>query len=554
MNKLLKGLFSVMAAALLVSCGTDDGGNPDGTGVDTETETGNETSEQVVNYVAVQEISGLDSVLISDTNTSSYVGHIQEGLYWEDENNEVQPALAEDMPEISEDGLTYTIKMREDAQWENGDPITADDFVFAVQRLVDPEVGASFSYLAESIENASEVISGEVPVEELGVSAPDEYTVEIQLAQPTPYFLNILAFTPLYPQNRAFVEEQGEDYGTSSDTVLASGPYTIDGWDAAAQTWTFEKNDNYYKADEITIDTIHVQVIKEMTTNVNLYETGQVDNAILQGELARQYAEHPDLVQTDKAGTMYIYFNYENPIFENENLRAAIDYAVSSEELAESVLGDGSQPLATFVPRNFIFNPETDADYVDDLGVTGRYDETEAAALWETAKEELGEAELELHLLASDTEAVRTVTEYIQGQIQTALPGVTVSLQNVPTKNRIDQSRQGDFDLLVAGWVADYADGSNFLQVLQSESNYNYGKYNNPAYDMVYQEAEVDNAGDPAARHQSMLDAHLVLTDDTAFVPLYQSVSTQLRNPRLKGLTLRGVGNEFDFRTAYIEE
>ena len=547
MKKLGKVVSLFMMSLLLVACG-----NESTDGIESGITDDNDAS--VVNYVAVQEISGLDSVLISDTNTSSHVGHIQEGLYWEDENSQVHPALAEDMPEISDDGLTYTIKLREDAEWENGDPITADDFVFAIQRLVNPDVGASFSYLAESIENANEIIAGEMAVEELGVTAPDEYTVEIRLTKPIPYLLNILAFSPLYPQNRAFVESQGDQYGTSSDTVLSSGPYTIEGWDAAAQKWTFQKNENYYKADDIAIDTINVQVIKEVTTNVNLYESGQVDNAILQGELARQYSNHDDLVQTEYAGTMYIYFNYENDLFQNEKLREAIYLTINSDELTESVLGDGSQPLVSFVPRNFIYNPETDADFVDDLGLEGQYDQERATALWEEAKAELGIEELTLNLLASDTESVRTVTEYIQGQIQSALPGITVSLQNVPTKNRIEQSRAGDFDLLVAGWVADYADGLNFLQVLQSESNYNYGRYNNPTYDEAYYAADTENVGDEVARYQSMLDAHQIATDNTAFVPLYQSVRTQLRNPRIKDLTLRAVGNEFDFRTAYIEE
>ena len=251
---------------------------------------------------------------------------------------------------------------------------------------------------------------------------------------------------------------------------------------------------------------------------------------------------------------MYIYFNYENEYFQNENLRAAINHAINSEELANSVLGDGSQPLVSFVPRNFIFNPETETDFVDDLNITGQYDENLATEYWEAAQAELGVEEIQLNLLASDTESVRTVTEYIQGQIQGALPGVSVSLQNVPTKNRIEQSRSGDFDVLVAGWVADYADGLNFLQVLQSESNYNYGRYSNEAYDVEFAKAETEFAGNPEERYQSMLDGHAILTEDTAFVPLYQSVSTQLRNPRVKGLTLRPVGNEFDFRTAYVEE
>src|SRR5699024_6133209 len=132
-------------------------------------------------------------------------------------------------------------------------------------------------------------------------------------------------------------------------------------------------------------------------------------------------SSHDDLVQTEYAGTMYIYFNYENDMFQNEKLREAIYLTINSDELTESVLGDGSQPLVSFVPRNFIYNPETDADFVDDLGLEGQYDQERATALWEEAKAELGVEALTLNLLASDTESVRTVTEYIQGQIQSAL-------------------------------------------------------------------------------------------------------------------------------------
>lgn len=550
MKKIRHTIAILILALFLAACGNTES--------ETEGESADSTeasdTSQVVNYVTVQEIATLDSVMIPDTNTSSYVAHIQEGLYWEDENNEIQPALAEDMPEISEDGLTYTIQLREDAEWENGDPVTADDFVFAVERLVDPAVGASFSYLAESIVNANEIIAGERPVEELGVNALDTYTLEIELVHPTPYFLNILAFSPMYPQHHAFVIEEGEDYGTNSDTFLASGPYTVENWNPTAQSWTFQKNENYYNADEIAVDTIEVHVIKEGSTNVNLYEAGDVDNAILQGEVAREYADHPDFVQTEKAGTMYVYFNFEHEYFQNENLREAMDYAINNDELAEAVLGDGSQPLVSFVPRNFISHPDTEEDFVDDVGLTDKYDEAQANALWEEAQSELGVEEIDINLLASDADGVRIVTEYIQGEIQSALPGVNITIQNVPTKNRIELSRAGDFDLLVAGWVADYADGLNFLQVLQSDSNYNYSQYSNEEYDAYYEAAQTEHAGNPEERYQSMLDAQHVLTEDSAYVPLYQNVDAQLRSPRIKGLTLRSVGNEFDFRTAYIEE
>jgi len=537
-------IVTLATAALLAACGT--GSETASSGTDGE-------AAAVVNYVAPTEIATMDSVMATDMNSANYIGQVQDGLYWENDKNEIQPALAEALPEVSEDGLTYTIKMREDAKWSNGDPITANDFVYALQRLANPDTAAPYSYLLAGFKNSEAVLSGEAPVEDLGVKALDDYTIEIQLDTPIPYIENLLAFTPLYPQNQAFVEEAGDAYGTSSENIVFSGPFTMSNWDGTGLTWTLEKNADYYNADSVAIDEVNVQVIKEGSTAVNLFEAGDIDNAPLTGELAKQYQGNENAVQQAKARNYWMAFNYNNEVFQNKNLREAIDYAINNEELATNVIGDGSNAVATFVPENFIFNPDTQEDFVTEVGITDKYDPEEAARLWDLAKEELGVETLDLNLLGDDDEKGKTTTQYIQGQIQNNLEGVTVNLQNVPKKNRLAQEDARDYDMVITGWAADFADGINFFELLETGGSYNRGDYTNTAYDAEIEAARGENANDPAARWANFVEAQNILVEDAAWVPLYQEVETQLRNPNLTGITFRSVGNEFDLRTATLE-
>jgi oligopeptide transport system substrate-binding protein len=537
-------IVTLATAALLAACGT--GSETASSGTDGE-------AAAVVNYVAPTEIATMDSVMVTDMNSANYIGQVQDGLYWENDMNEIEPALAEALPEVSEDGLTYTIKMREDAKWSNGDPITANDFVYAIQRLANPDTAAPYSYLLAGFANSEAVLSGEAPVEELGVKALDDYTIEIQLDTPIPYIENLLAFTPLYPQNQAFVEEAGDAYGTNSDNIVFSGPFTMSNWDGTGLTWTLEKNADYYNADSIAIDEVNVQVIKEGSTAVNLFEAGDIDNAPLTGELAKQYQGDENAVQQAKARNYWMAFNYNNEVFQNQNLREAIDYAINNEELATNVIGDGSNAVATFVPENFIFNPETEEDFVTEVGITDKYDPEEAARLWDLAKEELGVETLDLNLLGDDDEKGKTTTQYIQGQVQNNLEGVTVNLQNVPKKNRLAQEDARDYDMVITGWAADFADGINFFELLETGGPYNRGDYTNTAYDAEIEAARGENANDPTARWANFVEAQNILVEDAAWVPLYQEVETQLRNPNLTGITFRSVGNEFDLRTATLE-
>ena len=170
------------------------------------------------------------------------------------------------------------------------------------------------------------------------------------------------------------------------------------------------------------------------------------------------------------------------------------------------------------------------------------------------AKAELGVEEITFSLVGDDDEKNKKISQYIQGQIQNNLEGITVELRNVPKKNRLELANQDEFDLLQTGWGADFADAINYMDLLYSTSAYNEGQYANAAFDALIDSSKTTNANDPEARWADLLAAHKLIMEDAAIIPLYQEAETQLRNPNLKGIIFNSVGNEFDLSRAYIEE
>lgn len=545
-----KSLVSMSAVFLLTACG----GNDESANSSSSNSEDDASSEQVVHYTAPTELSTMDTVMITDINSSNYLGQVVEGLLKIDEEGEPVPAIAADEGTVSEDGLTYTYTLRDDAVWSNGDPVTANDFVFAMQKLVNPDTGASYSYLAETIENAPEIMAGEKEISALGVTANGDQEITFKLTQPTPYFKYLLAFTAFFPQNQAYVEEQGDRYGTSSDTVLANGPFTLENWDGTGLTWDLEKNEDYYAADEIMLDAINVQVLKETSTAVNLFEAGEVDNAQLTGDIVQQYADDENVVVQKKARTSYLEFNWDNEYLQNDKLREAIGLVINTDDLVNTLLGDGSTEIGGFLPADFVTNPSTGEDFSEEAGSFLSYDPERAKELWEEAKSELGVDSISLSFLGDDDEKSKKLSQYIQGQIQNNLSGVSVELRNVPKKNRLEISDNGDFDLLLTGWGADFSDAINFMDLKYSDSPYNRGRYANSEFDALIDKAKTTDANDEDKRWEDLQQAHQILTDDFAFVPLYQEAETQLRNPAVEGIIFNSVGVEFDLSRASIKD
>ncbi|WP_315043953.1 peptide ABC transporter substrate-binding protein [uncultured Enterococcus sp.] len=548
--------YGVVAVCGIVLAGCSTGGTSS-TG-ESSSGSGTAAAEQIFNVVVQQEMPSADLSLATDTISFSALNNVYEGLYRLDADSKPEPAGAAELAEVSEDGLTYKLKLREDAKWSNGEPVTAADYVFGWQRTVSAETGSEYAYLFAPVTNAEAITAGEKDASELGIKAVSDYELEITLTTPTPYFQYLLAFPSFFPQSQAVVEDNGDQYASTSDNAVYNGPFVLAGFNGPGTDteWSYEKNDQYWDKETVKLDTINVSVVKESSTSLNLFQDGQADDVILTGELAQQMANDEAFVSEPLARTSYIELNQreEDSPFRNEDLRKAISYAIDRDALVTSILGDGSLASTGLIPKGMTFNPTDNTDFVDEAESVIEYDQEKAKEHWEKAKEALGIDSLSFEILASDTDSTKKAIEYIQSAIQDTLDGVKVSLSPVPFSVRLDRSNSGDFDVVMGGWGADYADASSFTDLFVTDNSYNRGRWTSEAYDAAVKSSATTNAGNPDARWQDLLDAEKIIMDQQGVIPVYQNVEAHLRAPKVKGVVSHGAGAQYDYKWAVIEE
>ncbi|NKD32981.1 peptide ABC transporter substrate-binding protein [Enterococcus casseliflavus] len=548
--------YGVVAVCGIVLAGCSTGGTSS-TG-ESSSGSGTAAAEQIFNVVVQQEMPSADLSLATDTISFSALNNVYEGLYRLDADSKPEPAGAAELAEVSEDGLTYKLKLREDAKWSNGEPVTAADYVFGWQRTVSAETGSEYAYLFAPVTNAEAITAGEKDASELGIKAVSDYELEITLTTPTPYFQYLLAFPSFFPQSQAVVGDNGDQYASTSDNAVYNGPFVLAGFDGPGTDteWSYEKNDQYWDKETVKLDTINVSVVKESSTSLNLFQDGQADDVILTGELAQQMANDEAFVSEPLARTSYIELNQreEDSPFRNEDLRKAISYAIDRDALVTSILGDGSLASTGLIPKGMTFNPTDNTDFVDEAESVIEYDQEKAKEHWEKAKEALGIDSLSFEILASDTDSTKKAIEYIQSAIQDTLDGVKVSLSPVPFSVRLDRSNSGDFDVVMGGWGADYADASSFTDLFVTDNSYNRGRWTSEDYDAAVKSSATTNAGNPDARWQDLLDAEKIIMDQQGVIPVYQNVEAHLRAPKVKGVVSHGAGAQYDYKWAVIEE
>lgn len=543
--KKLTGLF-LIATLLLSACSTTGG---------SKKETASKhTTKQVISVSTPGELSTLDSGQYSDVNSSDMIGQVTEGLYRSDKNGDPELALAAAKPEVSADGLTYTFKLR-DAKWSNGDPVTAEDFVYAYQYVVDPKNASSSSNRLDIFKNASQIRKGTAAVDTLGVTAVDNKTLKIQLESPISFLNQILVGTPFMPKDAKFAQEKGKAYGTSSANFIGNGPFKIEGWTGANEAWKLVKNEAYWDAKNVKLETINVQVVKETGTGVNLFETKALDYTTLADTYAQQYKNNKQAHYVPKALVGYLSANQKREVTGNVKARQAILQAIDKKSFANEILGDGSTALNGFVPANFAKDPKNGQDFRKENGDLLPFNVEKAQADWAEAKKELGKEKIQLEVLSADTANAKKTIEYVQGQLQKNLPGLTIILKSVPLQNRLDLQSKGDFDLVFGTWTPDYADPINFLEFYDSKGGLNTSGYVNATYDQGLVEARTTLANDPTARWQELLKLEKqLIAQDTAVLPLYQGAVAYLQADRLQGLQIYPFGRTISYRLASVTQ
>ena len=515
-----------------------------------------ESSEKILKVAKDTELASMDQHIATDGLSFEVIAATIEGLYTLDADGNAIPAIAKSY-DVSEDGLVYTFHLREDAKWSNGEPVTANDFVYAWRRLVDPNTASEYAFIMDvaGVKNAASVNAGEASLEELGVKAVDDSTLEVTLALPVPYFLQLMTFPSFFPMNEAFVTEKGADYAQSPDGLLANGPFKMTEW-TQGHSFKVEKNDSYYDKDNVNIDGIEYKIMKDAQTAALEFESGNLDVVRLTGEIVDLYKENEAFTLIHEGYLWYIAPNEEVEELQNVNLRQALGRAVNKEQLTETVLNDGSTVANFIVPVTLATGPDgkdfretSPNDYMT-------YDVEVAQEYWEKAKQELGIETLTLELLFEDTDSMKKCAEFIQSELQTNLPGLTIELKSQPKKNRLELMRAGDYQLGITRWGPDYADPTTYLDMFITGGSNNYPNYSSEEYDTLMNRiGKGDLVYDIEARWEAMKEAEqLLIAEDAAALPMYQQGNTYLIDQQVKGIETHSVGVPFIYKNVTIEE
>lgn len=559
----------LMASAMLL--GMTGCGSSDGNAVNTGTSAGDSAqadgadvsgtaSGSDLNIMLETPVESLDPQLATDGTSFEVIADYTDGLMQMDADGQAVEAVAERY-EVSEDGLTYTFHIREDAVWSNGTPVTAADFVFAWQRAVDPAVASEYAYMLSDIgqiKNAAEIIAGEKDKSELGVTAVDDSTLQVELNVPVSYFLSLMYFPTFYPVNEAFFNSCADTFATSPETTLSNGAFLLDAYEPAATTFHLTKNEDYYNAANVKLAGLNYQVIQDSQQALMSYQTGALDTTLVNGEQVDQVKDDPEF-KTIGAG--YLWYVSPNiaavPELANLNVRLAFTMAINREAITGDVLKDGSLPTYTAVPMQFAAGPDG-SDYSADQSRYSdvcAYDAAKAAEYWNAGLAELGIAELTLDMVVDADDAPQKVAQVLKEQWETTLPGLTVNLVVEPKKQRVEDMQNGNFQLGLTRWGPDYADPMTYLGMWITDNSNNYGLWSNADYDAIIDECTTgDLCTDAEGRWVRLYDAEKLVMDDAVIFPLYTQCNAEMLSSKVTGIEFHPVALNRVYKNAVKTE
>ena len=542
--KLKKSLAALLAATMLVGCsggGSNNGGGSSGSGDD--------AGKGSITVAITDDLNTMDHHVATDGRSFIFQSLCIGGLAELDADGQPQPDLAESW-DISDDGLIYTFHLRDNIKWSNGDPVTAQDFVYGWKRLVDPALASEYNFIVSTINvhNAADVIDGKLPLDDLGVEAVDDKTFRVTLDLPCGFLLGLMAFPSFFPLNQKFFEAQGDQYALGIDNLLFCGPYTMTTWEPGAE-YVFTKNPNYWNAEKQDqyVDEVIFKFVPEAQTAVMSYKGGDVDVVTLTSELVEANASDPGYVSRLQGYAWRLNLNQSTKViagntkYQNFNLRKALGLSIDREAIANDVLKDGSVALEGFIPKEFAYGPDG-TEYRKGVGNLLSYDVAAAAAAYEEAKKELG-GDVTVELLYEDSEASKAVAENIQNMWVKNLPGITVNLASKTKKERLALMNGLEYEVGLTRWGPDYADPQTFLDLFKSNLPGYNNYYFNDEYDKYLDAAELGaDAADPAARWADMVAAEKILVEDFGIIPVYQNGGAMLINPNVKGIEFHSAG------------
>lgn len=483
----------------------------------------------------------LNPGLASDATSGGVLNQTFEGLTRIDKSGKPQPAMAETITP-SEDLKTYTFKLR-DAQWTNGDPVTAQDFVYAWKWALDPKNESQYAYQLYYIKGAQAANDPEVggSLDEVGVKAIDDKTLEVTLENPTPYFLELTAFYTYFPVNHKVAEKNPKWYTEAGADYVSNGPFKMTEWSHQDKI-VIEKNDTYWDKDTVKLTKVEMYMINDPNTELSMFDNGELDWAgspfgTLPTDAIGQLKDSGDLTIKPIAGTYWYKFQTEKPPLNNKNIRKALSYAINRKAIVENITQGGQIPAMAAVPPSMI--KENEKGYFQDNDVE------KAKEFLKKGMEELGYKDVKdipaISLSYNTSEAHQKIAQAIQDMWKKEL-GVEVTLDNAEWAVYIDKLHKGDYMVGRMGWLGDFNDPINFLELFREKDGGNNNTFwENAEFKKLLQDSAAES--DAAKRLDMLKKAEEIFIDEMPVAPIYFYTNVWVSKENLKDVVVSGLGD-----------
>lgn len=486
--------------------------------------------EQILHRGNGEEPQTLDPHLAEGVPTSNILRDLFEGLTTTAPDGRIVPGAALHW-DISRDGMTYTFYLHPDGRWSNGEPVTADDFVWSWRRVVDPATGASYGRMLAPVAHAEEIFAGQRPPEDLGITALNETTIQIELADPTPYFLGLLAHPTTYPVYRPSVEAHGGDH-VRPGNLVSNGAYRLSEWRVRTRV-SLERNEHYRDADNVVIERVVFYPFEDENTEFSRFRVGDLHwtYQVPSGQFKWLERNLPQaLMVTPWFGTYFFAFNLtRDPFEDNLALRKALNLAIDRTILTERVTRFGELPTFNLVPPGL---PEYESPIPEYAEWTQAEREAEARRLYQEAGYSEDEP-LSVELRYNTSENHRKIAVAMAAMWKQVL-GVRTRLINEEFRVFLQNRAQRRVtEVFRAGWIGDYQDAFTFLELFHSGHGRNDAGYDNPRYDRLLERIAAERI--PARRRNLMVEAERMLLADQVILPVHVYMTRRLIDPRLKG-------------------
>jgi len=514
-------------SALLAACG----------GGEESKSTSSGDGEKELDLLITSEPPSLHPQLASDTTSGAILENTFEGLTTMVDGEPVL-AAAEDY-KVSDDLLTYTFTLR-DAQWSNGEKVTAEDFAYAWKWALNPENASEYSSILYPIKGAEAYNTGKGTAEDVAINVIDEKTLEVTLNAPTPYFLELTAFKTFYPIHKATAEADPKWY-TEADTYVSNGAFNLTTWNHSGDI-VLEKSDTYWDTENVDIDTVNIAMVESETTQMTMFDAGEIDflgapyGTISLDAIDRLKSE--DKLNVSDMSSIYWYkFNTEDSVMQNENIRKALALAIDREGLISNVVKGEQEPALGIVPNSV-------EGFGDDEGYFKDADFEEAKKYLDAGLKELGLAsakDLEVKVSYNTSEAHSAIAQFIQQGWSSNL-GITVKLDNSEWQVYLDKIGNGDYQIGRLGWGADYNDAYTFLEMYNSaENGNNQTGWSNDEYTALLNESITET--DPAKRTEKLLAAEAVIMEEMPVAPIYYNTNLNVVSEEVENMVPDALGN-----------